>query len=245
VSDPLLDAVLEAPEEMAPRRAFADAIRAHDPERAELIDLQLALREAARRGEEPANAAVGRALALTRFRGRDWAGALASLAKEFWYWGGFVEQVRLPPAVLLASGEELCRLAPIRHLMISNFHGAAEAVARSPVLERLVSLDLGSVDVTDEDLSLLFAHARFSRLRHLSLIKTQVTVAGLRAVAAAPVPALEYVAADLTEAALVVRQEDWGGPIGTDWTRNRSNLLREVGTRPWLERLEPMPFEAL
>ena len=52
-SHPLLARIVAAPEDIEPRRAYAEAVRGTDPERAELIDLQLGIRAALRNGTEP------------------------------------------------------------------------------------------------------------------------------------------------------------------------------------------------
>ncbi|MEA2785216.1 MAG: hypothetical protein QOF71_1320, partial [Candidatus Eremiobacteraeota bacterium] len=51
--DLLLAEVLAAPHDLAPRRAYARAVRTYEPERAALIDHQLAIREARRAGLTP------------------------------------------------------------------------------------------------------------------------------------------------------------------------------------------------
>ena len=237
-----LAAVLAAHEDAAPRRAFAESVRSSDPARAELVDRQLELRELRRNGTTPDPALETAVRALVQRNGRAWAGPIAAMVDYFEFWGGFVEEIKLDATALLVSAGRLAKLAPIRHLSIRKLAGSAAAVAQLPILGQLASLDIGSSGISDSDLAALVASPRLAGLRLLRVLNNpNVTIAGLRAVGAANLPALRFVESSRTDAPLVVRSEDWDGTVTElAWTRVRTTLVAELGHRPWLDaQVEP------
>ena len=99
--DPLFAAVCATPEDLTPRRVYAEAVKPSDPERARLIELQLARRA----GQDPS---PGAARELVQRHGAAWAGALAQVVDDFMFWGGFVEEIEL-------DAPKLCSRAWRRH----------------------------------------------------------------------------------------------------------------------------------
>jgi len=223
--------VCAAPEDMAPRRAYATAVKASDPERAQLIDLQLALREARRAGKDPDATA---ARELVRKHGATWAGALAKQVDYFMFWGGFVEEIEVDLAKLLAT--DVGQLAPIRHLRVRRIAGKIGSLAGLPLLAQIRSLDVQSCRLTDVDIAELVASPHLRSLRLLRIGNNpEVTLDGLRMIARANLPELVFVDSSQTGAALTVETSDWGSSRPEiSFTRAQGTLVDEVGKLPWL-----------
>jgi uncharacterized protein (TIGR02996 family) len=242
----LLAAVVAAPTELAPRHAYAEAVREGDPERAELIDLQLAIRTARRAGRPPAAQQVRRARMLAHARGTEWAGAVSSLVQAVRYRGGFVEEVQLTPAQLEASAQALFGKAPVRHLAMRELHGHVAQFAQTPQLARLVSLDVNSCQLTDSDVATLVASPHLRGLRFLRVNNNPVGMEALRAIARAHLPALQYVDAESTSVPLVTRAEDAAhDSADASFTRVQAALVEEFPDRPWLKTLNAPHLDVL
>jgi uncharacterized protein (TIGR02996 family) len=103
----LIQAVVDAPTEDAPRAAYARAVAATDPERAELIDIQLELARARRAHTEDGHASLNREGTLIRTHGARWAADVRPLVDEWGFLRGFVEDVKLDAARFLTVAPEL------------------------------------------------------------------------------------------------------------------------------------------
>ncbi len=111
-----LEAIVETPDDLGPRLVFADWLEDHgDSDRAEFIRLQIA-----RSQLHPADVRVRpmlrREAELLQQHERSWLGPLARLAQRCRFHRGFVEEVVIGLSQFLLEGEELLRLAPVRHL---------------------------------------------------------------------------------------------------------------------------------
>ncbi len=239
--DPLFLAVIAAPSDMAPRRAYADAVRAKDPDRAALIDHQLATREALRRGDEPDPAHEDAAERLIRKSGKLWCGPIAGAVQAYAYWGGFVEEARVVGERFTAHSAKLRAFAPIRMLVVDKLAGFAGDVLADPLLGQLVALDIGENQLADDDI-IRFATA--PALRGLQVLRIAGNRCGLRALRAlAGLPALRFVDADNTEAPLRAYLSDAADAIVH--APARDVLRAELGDRPWLDALERPRNDAL
>ncbi|MBS2030691.1 MAG: hypothetical protein JST54_22495 [Deltaproteobacteria bacterium] len=234
--DALLAAVCAAPDDMAPRRAFADAVRSADSDRAKLIDVQLDNRERRRRGED-VDPSGARSLII--LNGERWAGALAKQVSSFEYWGGFVEEIRVKAPKLFASWSTLVRLAPIRHLRVEGDSTVIGELATLPLLSQLRSLDVSFCRLKDADVTKLVASTRLRGLRMLVLSHNpDISMDALRAVARAELPELKYVGLDGTNAALFDEWYDQGVLYDVKTTVVYDTLLEEFGSLPWLKRVD-------
>ena len=232
--DSLLAAVCAAPEDMAARRAYAAAVKSSDPARAKLIDLQLAIREARRRGEDPDTA---EASALVRQHGEAWAGTLARQTEYIGYWGGFVEEIEVSAMKLIASHGAFARLAPLRHFRIRELRGHVAETAALPILAQARSLDVQSCRLTDVDLAELVRSPRIRGVRILRVGNNpEITIDGLRMVARADLPDLRFVETQLSGAPLIDITSDWTGAVTSiDYTSVRDTLVDEFGHLKWLD----------
>jgi len=168
-ADAFLGDILECPEDDAPRLIYADWLEDEgEPERAEFIRLQCELASRARETDRPATARA-REQELLSANGPAWAGPLAGLVRSFEFRRGFIERVRLDSSALLEQGEEVFRLAPVRHLELIVQRADSELVADCPQLARLRALDLNYPAPDGAGLCAVLASPHLARLRSLRL----------------------------------------------------------------------------
>ena len=225
----LLAAICADPEDMAPRHAYAAAVKPADPERARLIDLQLALRDARRAGKDP-DARHSRE--LVKQHGAAWAGPLANEVDYYMFWGGFVEEIEVDAPGLLAT--DVRALAPIRHLRVRRLVPRVAEIAKLPLLAQCRSLDVQSCRLQDADVAELVASPLLRGLRILRVGHNHdLTLDGLRTIARAELPELVFVDSTGTQAELVTRNAEWGRS-DVAFTPAHEQLVDEFGERPWL-----------
>jgi hypothetical protein len=238
--------VIARPTDPSPRRAYANAVWHRDPERAELIVCQLALRAARRAHEETPIALSQRATLLTHRRGRAWAEAIAPMVNHFAFYGGFVESVGINADRLAQAAHALPALAPIRHLSLRQLHGRVETLLGLPpsFLRALVSLDLSKNKLDDAEVIAIVTCPHLVNVDVLDLARNPITDACLRAI---ELPALRYVETAETAAELVeVGGEDWGGaPPSRHFRSLQQRLVAALGRVAWLRDVEPPHLDTL
>lgn len=237
--DHLYAQILAAPTDPTPRRAYADAVRTKDPARAELIDIQLAMKNSAVIEAPPPQAARNRARQLIEQFGATWTGKLARLVTSCEWFGGFVEGVELTPAQMAAHGAELTALAPLRRLTTRGLHGHVDALLALPFLSRIVSLDVLKNQLTDSEVMQLAAAPQLAQLVVLNLGKNLLSVAALRALAA--LTQLQWVETIGTGVALLEPADD----NSLRPTVLSDDLINELGQLPWLVATHPPPAAGL
>lgn len=189
-----MQAVVDAPTEDAPRAAYARAVAATDPERAELIDIQLELARARRAHTEDGHPALNREGALIRTHGARWAADVRPLVDSWQFLRGFTDVVTLDAARLLSVAPELYRRAPVLHLNLTGVQLVAAELFQSPHLARIQSLNLRRNALGDAEVAALAASPHLANLRWLELGINQIGAAGLEALAASRnLPRLGYV----------------------------------------------------
>jgi uncharacterized protein (TIGR02996 family) len=194
----LLRAVLDEPVSNAPRVAYADAIRAFDPARAELIDVQIRLAEHQALSRDPPDSlhVWCREGTLISEHASRWAGSLGPLVEGIYRSGfrrGFVEHIRIDAAELLRRADELYDAVPILHLRLSGVPAVARELFASPHLARIRSLHVPSDELGDDEAELLAASPHLGELRSLSLYDNRISRRGLEAIAASTsLPELRY-----------------------------------------------------
>ncbi len=184
-----LQDVLEAPDEDAPRRIYADWLidqaSAEGPElaeRGEFIHLQCTLARLAP-GERPTEL-VQRERKLLGTNHREWGGLFLRLGCQSWeHRRGFVESVGLPAPAFLAHASALCHAAPLRHLKLSSAALVIAQVAASVYLARMTTLDLEDNELGDEELQALLASPYLGTVTTLLLWSNQIGDNGARALA--------------------------------------------------------------
>lgn len=235
--DRLLAEVLAAPHDLAPRRAYARAVRANEPERAGLIDHQLAIRDALRAGLTPPERDMSEARALIRRFGERWSGPVLHIADDITYWGGFVEEVRVTGARLAEVAALMRDFAPVRMLTVTNLRGHLQALLDEPRFAQLVALDVGENGLSDADVAALAAAPALSGLAVLRIAgNLDCGYPALRALTR--LPALRFVDADDTRTPLRLTTLDAvSGEVTLDDTAAQGVLEAELGPLPWLEAL--------
>jgi len=121
------------------------------------------------------------------------------------FYRGFVEHVTMSARTFLDHVDEVYSLAPIRHLTLVHYTGLLRELAKSPHLDRILSLKLpvhaphapyaSASDLTDDDVELLVSGGHLRQLRWLSLEDAdQLTARTLETLAkSAALPELSYV----------------------------------------------------
>jgi uncharacterized protein (TIGR02996 family) len=166
-----LDAILAAPDDDAPRLVYADWLDEHDQaERAEFIRVQCDL--ARRPKYDPGRPeSENRARALLHRHGAEWAKPVAAITKDYEFRRGFVAGVSIGARKFLTHGDQLFRLAPVRHVRFirlgSSNVKAADLIA-FPHLSRIRSLVLTG-SLADKELRALLTAPALKPLTGLSL----------------------------------------------------------------------------
>jgi uncharacterized protein (TIGR02996 family) len=180
-----LQAILEAPEDDAPRLIYADWLDEHgNAERAEFIRVQITAEhtdDVQRRLR-----LEDRAQELLAEHEAEWVGPLPDWL-DFWaFRRGWVEEAATTGRLFLSNAGELFRLAPVRVLHLRDLGPAAPAVLLHRLLGRLRHLDLSDNPLGDVDVCLLARSAHLSELRGLNLGNTGVRSPGAQALADSP-----------------------------------------------------------
>lgn len=190
----LHDAVVAAPDDDAPRIAYAAGIAGVDPDRAEFIQQQLELSRSWRAERPGSIEAARRAQILEHAHGRQWAAGLPQAVQSYGFRRGFVEDVGMDAAAFLAAAPALYRRAPILHLTLTDAAPVARELFASPHLAQIVSMSLANNDLGDDDVQALAASPHLGNLRWLNLEFNRIGDAGLDALAASDhLPNLGYV----------------------------------------------------
>lgn len=160
-------AVTDDPESDPARRAFAAHVRASDPDRAQLIEEQVAAAARRREGRRPVDSGPHPLIK----RHPEWTRTLAKYAQQFRFDRGFVAEIRIEPYLFLEHGEWLFINEPIRVLELSAAQGGpfpAAELADSPLLARIDALHLDAPDLTVEHVARLAESPHLDRLLVLS-----------------------------------------------------------------------------
>ncbi len=242
----LLAEVLARPDDDAPREAYARAIQAADPERAEFIRVQFALAEAQlvrgtakhrelRKAEED----------LLHRRASDWVGDLGPWvriievnATPLPFVRGFLEQLAMTAEDFLSHGPSLCRRIPFRHLDLIGpmSHDLAIRLLLGPELSCLRSLRIEDAEVTTEWMVALADSPHVARLQWLRWKHGTIGNAGILALAGSThLPALRYCRlADPAEDPRLRYQDEMGKPVMVETPYVLGRLERCYGPIPWL-----------
>jgi hypothetical protein len=243
----LLGAVLAAPHAVEPRLAYAAACGS---ERAQFIRLQLEAQRVARAGrpEWSGTASEAQRLLEQHDHRHRWAGEISSRVRWFAFYGGFVEHIQIDAATFLATAEELCRLAPVRRLILTGARPAIVELARSPSLACIVELSLRR-QIGDAELAVLVASPHLANLAWLDLAFCELTTGSVETLARANLPALRYVNFAGTEvesfAETVGIDGVSGQPVHPAGSAAAGALEQRYGRKAWLHPFEDLGHELL
>lgn len=170
-----LRTILERPDDDGPRLVYADWLEeCGECPRAELIRLQCQDSDADRVAE------------LVAAHGRSWAGPTAMHAYAYAFRRGFVEEITISAAALLAHGEEVFDRAPVRLLRVIGARAVLDRLVRWPLLDRLAALHLTGAQLGDDGVTTLAACRHLANLRTLRLGANAISDAGVEALADSP-----------------------------------------------------------
>lgn len=187
--DELLKAVLDSPDDDAPRLAYADwCEQQSDPQtraRGEFIRAQITLVNLGQGMPHEQKFELGyREETLERDYRLAWAGSLATLVDDFQYDRGFVELVALSARGFLDRAPQLFALAPIRHLKLTEVRIVADELFASPHLRKIRSLDISRCGLNDAHIKMLAESPELRQLRWLSVAENNIGFDGADALAA-------------------------------------------------------------
>jgi uncharacterized protein (TIGR02996 family) len=188
----LLKAVCDAPDDDAPRLAYADWCDKRGDPRGEFIRLQI---EAARPNISPESKRrwdVGRQLdhLLTAYE-ETWLAPLRHYpifpdhfspgsAPEFHR--GFVSKIRISANDFVRLRHELFDLAPIQHLVIRGERSDNKAVFQFPRLRQILALSMANCNMNDEEAEFLADCPYLENLWWLSLASNKIGIRGIEAI---------------------------------------------------------------
>ena len=189
MNERLLRAVLEEPDDDAPRLAYAAWCSAQtepaEKARGEFIRTQIRLAALGEDGPLELRNDLGyEEQKLRRAYARVWAGELASLTDEYFFHRGFAAMAVLPARRFLEAGPRLFSLAPIRHLNMTDAAAAAAELFASPLLLPIRSMGLDDCGLRDSDMRALTESSRLPALRWLSLANNRLSLEGAEILAA-------------------------------------------------------------
>jgi uncharacterized protein (TIGR02996 family) len=186
--DAFLQAVLDAPDDDAPRLIYADWLEEQGDPRGEFIRIQCALAQMDE-ADDHRWELEARERQLLWQHSKGWAGPVRRYVKKWRFRRGFVEKITIRADRFLACADELMRLAPIRHVRFVAAERFLGDLARCPQLARLSGLDLRHHNHLDaQRLRPLLESKRLKRLNELVLRGTGIcNTAGLQALAKSPV----------------------------------------------------------
>jgi uncharacterized protein (TIGR02996 family) len=162
-NDALLQALLDAPDDDAPRLVYADWLEEHgEPERAEFIRVQIELANGLTT-ESRRDDLEAREQALLAEHEPAWVGPLAGWVGGWQFRRGFVEAVRVGLEALAGRAADLFATAPVRQVQLVGPRDGpltpdvARPLAAAPQLARLTALDCSQVPLTAEGVAVLLA----------------------------------------------------------------------------------------
>lgn len=187
-----LKAVLDAPQDDAPRLAYAQWIESQGDAislaRGELIRAQIDLvhMDPAVLSSGLAFGAQQRISDLIDRHGSSWGQALAGWVDAFQFERGFVGWIKLSAQSFLDHGDSILALAPVQHLDLTGVRDVDEALFDSPLLAGIRSLSMNRCGLHDLHLQMLAASPYVTNLRWLSVAENHLTLAAAEALAASP-----------------------------------------------------------
>ncbi len=199
---PFLDAVFARYHDDGPRFIYADFLDdAGDPDRAELVRVQVALARMAedhpRRKE--LTALQGELLGANEAR---WSEHLSDLVEpsECEFRRGVLDSVVVDAAMFLARGEELFSRVPLRRIRLRDAAGVMSDLTTSPLLANVLELDLCENHLGNGGVNLLVRAQFLKNLDALDLGFNGIDDAGVHALArASTLPKLTSLSLNLND----------------------------------------------
>jgi uncharacterized protein (TIGR02996 family) len=179
-----LQAILEAPEDDAPRLVFADWLEDNgDPLRADFIRTQCRL--AATDEDDPQRRELQRReYELLADHWGEWAAPFVGRVSRWQFRRGFVEQIKCDAGQFLKQAKRLLALAPVRDLHLSYpDRDEFVRICASKLLRRITRLNVDHARLGDGGMTVLANSANVEQLTDLALKWNELRPAGLLAIA--------------------------------------------------------------
>jgi uncharacterized protein (TIGR02996 family) len=187
----LLQAILDEPDDDAPRLIYADWLEEHGDPRGEFILVQCALARCPLTDRRRPGLLARERTLLARYKD-EWAGPLGDLVREGEFRRGFLDAVSLSADVFLAQAETLFAVAPVREVHLREAGWLMKELAACPYLERLRVLSLAENDLAPAELEVFAGSPHLGGLKALKLWQNNLGAAGAGSLAAsASLAALE------------------------------------------------------
>jgi uncharacterized protein (TIGR02996 family) len=193
----LLQAVNEAPDDDAPRLAYADFVANGEPDYAEFIRLQVARSTIERQERAPCAHPSARESELLAKHYAKWGHYIQRYVRDApipreddqgWLFDrGFIAFVRMDPANFVSLGERLFEMAPVQHVDLYGGNGDIRPLFASPHLAKLDSLSLRGAGLSDDDAVALASCEFVRRATWLDLSGNKIGERGVEALAASPI----------------------------------------------------------
>lgn len=235
----LLAAVLAEPEREAPRLRYAEVLMQRGDPYGEYIKKAIRLAELKRVDKYDSEewTLFSSVRQLEKEHGSAWAAGVAPLVVDYRFHRGFPEIVTIRASDFLTTAEKVYQVAPVVKVTLTSAAGLMREICVSPLLERVLALDLSHQNLTDADVVALAESDRLHRLRWLNLCCNSITLAGMEAlVASTKLPALQW--AGLAGNAGPDLAERWGQDQGASIYLGPSPeaeaLEKKYGRRAWL-----------
>lgn len=186
---PFLQEVLDYPDVDEPRLVYADWLEDQGDPRGEFIRAQCQLAQSDETDEEYYESLeVGDRL-LAEYGG-SWAEELAQDVKKSRFRRGFIEEVTVLASTIVKDDGALFDKAPIQWLRLNYVKGKGQQLADLPALSKLRGLDVGGIQIPEEDFVALFSSphltglSRFKSYHYSTLCKFAEMQALVRSAAA-------------------------------------------------------------
>jgi uncharacterized protein (TIGR02996 family) len=229
-----LRAVLDHPDDDAPRLAYAELMDAQGDERGEFIRRQLRAALATFPQERTLRSNEAQWL-LTKHRS-EWSREVKGIADEYEFHRGFIAFVALPARVFLEKAGRLLAALPIQHLDLTGAKPWIGELLGSPHLRRMRSLSLDQSGLDNEDMKQLAASPNLAELRWLSLGYNALTLPGVVELAkSTALPKLRYANFGGNPVDPGEQHANDQGIIVESWMPSSGEWLEEeYGPLPWL-----------
>jgi len=250
--DELLQAVLDQPDDDAPRLAYADWCQQQSDEptkaRAEFIRTQIRLfRQINSLSHGEWFDLSQREQDLRKTYHDVWASTLGLMVYDYTFNRGFVEYISLSARGFLDHAQQLFSLAPILHLKLTELYGVLDELFTSPHLLRIRSLNLERCALVDQDIPKIADSPVLESLRWLSLAENGLTLNGAEALARS------HLSKRLVYVSFYGNPVDPGGRYAADnefildsWLPEEGKLLESrYGFLPWLHRDAETIFDVI
>jgi uncharacterized protein (TIGR02996 family) len=192
---PFLDAIFARYADDRPRLVYADYLDDRgQPERAELVRVQLALARLS--ADDPRRPPlVDRQHELLNRNRTAWTAHLAGLVASIDFRRGVPDSVSVDTATFLAHGEALFERLRVRRLRLLDPAPVMEKLSRSPLLSRVLELDLCGADLGNSGLYPLTQSPHLTELRALDIGFNGLDNKGVESLArSSHFPSLDYLA---------------------------------------------------